>query len=205
MLISTTMLLLTLNARNMGWISRPQLDDLAPPSSAAHPAGALLKATVSPAGRLENCTVAFASGNPEAAQRVCRRLEEKSRMKPERDANGKDIYGQIYIPIRFGDYYRPLEPVPGPVIPVDGAESRPGKTTQAQLVVTLSDTGAVESCEVAKSSGHPELDKRACDQGVPSSKLKPLTDAEGNPVRSAQSVFVGFTAPTAIPVSQARP
>jgi protein TonB len=67
---------------------------------------------------------------------------------------------------------------------------KPVEQARTQISFEVNKAGRIENCAVTESSGHPELDAKACAIAVDKARYVPAKDADGKPVRTAKTLKV---------------
>ena len=63
-----------------------------------------------------------------------------------------------------------------------------------RIDVAVDKAGAITACSIRESSGNPALDQYACEQASGRLRMKPATDAAGNPVEGHFRTAIAFAA-----------
>ncbi|MXO83402.1 TonB family protein [Altererythrobacter aestiaquae] len=128
-------------------------------------------------------SVALALFQAASAQPVPQAAELRTRTEPARAIDRYDSMGEPRKPdqkvapidaygmwVRSGDYPQKAR-----------TEKRSGQTKIRLAVAT---SGRVDSCMIAESSGHPDLDEAACRGAQNRARFIPATDANADPIAS---------------------
>ncbi|HEU4968733.1 TonB family protein [Sphingomonas sp.] len=149
--------------------------------------------SVSESGKPFACSTIVSSGVIDLDRKSCAAILVRGHFTPARDGNGQALPGTIRHAVRWSIPPRkaPLSEMPADlVLPVNRLPAR-AKGSVILRLVEASD-GAVESCEIEKTSGSRQLDSLAC---VTVSKVKmpqPLLGPDGMPVRAVRVRRIEF-------------
>jgi TonB family protein len=136
--------------------------------------------TIGPNGRVDACEVTWSSGFEQLDIATCRNITRRARFYPALDSNGNPTVGTYgnrvtwRIPAvpsyaRQTDF-EPLGPQAtfGTFIeladgdyPQEALEK--GMRGYAEIILTISESGAVTACTVQEGTGHPLLDSKTCE------------------------------------------
>lgn len=186
---------IALAAAGAQFISTPPVLDVDPALARRMKSGVeYLTLETNTSGAIIGCHVRISDGSAYEDARNCKRLQ-KLKATPATDQSGQASYSKdIVVMIAWGGFdprrlrwsnpnsiYLEVNRLP------DGIHS--DAITHVMMVVSTS--GKIETCDVSGSSGNSTLDTLACKTAL-SSSTEALRDASGVPVRSVQGLDVGF-------------
>lgn len=135
------------------------------------------------------CTVVKSSGDPVADKQACR---TSSFFKTDKPLYSTTLvwlapkYDGAFIP---PENVRKKSPVTGYDYPLRSMEKGDQGTVTVKLLID--NLGEVETCHIAQSSGHSQLDAAACNNLKKRTKFKPA-ELDGAPVASIGITGVGW-------------
>jgi len=149
---------------------------------------------VSPSGDVLGCQIAIPSKFADLDAAACPGMK-RAKFSPGRDRNGDAAYSlfENWVTWSIGGALKQPDTIDVELTVNHLPQGSPAKPV-SKLALTVSKTGAVESCSVVRSSGNESLDGVACSSGVQSARISPLTDENDNPVESVQPLNVAFSA-----------
>lgn len=141
------------------------------------------RATINAEGRVATCTVTLSSGHADLDQATCSNISRRGQFWPALDTKGNPTEGlwssrvrwqipairsQISQSIIGESFPRPprlvgretLSIAPENYPAIAKAEGRQGTT---KMALAIDAKGAISDCAVAASSGHADLDRKACE------------------------------------------
>lgn len=153
--------------------------------------------TVDAAGAPVHCAVTVSDGNRLLDRAACDLLMKKTHFTPARDAVGAPVVAVVRrdftVNREFG--VRGNGGVAATAAMVDFAVAvdhvAPGAMPVADLVLTTDAAGRVATCDVARSTRQPALDRLACKQ-MTGTVFTPARDRAGQPASAQRAVSVGF-------------
>ncbi|HTX50398.1 MAG TPA: energy transducer TonB, partial [Caulobacteraceae bacterium] len=116
-----------------------------------------------------------------------------ARFAPATDGSGTAVHGLIDAQVKWPQG-QVVVGASAPDVELNLSHMPAGVTGRpvADLALTVSATGAVESCDVLKSAGRADFNSIACTTGVKDGQIAAAKDAGGRSVRSVQALNVRF-------------
>lgn len=172
------------------------------------------RVTVNSDGRVKTCTITQSSGHADLDDATCMNVERRAQFWPALDARGNPVEGIWSSRVRWQIPGKPTqvsqsivsESYPRPprlvgqqqikVAPEDypasaKAEGRQGIT---KMAIAVDAVGAVDGCTVASSSGHADLDIKACELAK-NWRFEPALGSAGEPVAGKSTITFAWRLP----------
>lgn len=172
------------------------------------------RVTVNSDGQVATCTITQSSGHADLDDATCVNVQRRARFWPALDARGNPVEGiwssrvrwqipgratQVSQSIVSESYPRPPRLVGQQQIKVAPedypasakAEGRQGIT---KMAIAVDAFGAVDGCTVASSSGHADLDIKACELAK-NWRFEPALGSAGEPVTGKSTITFAWRLP----------
>jgi TonB family protein len=151
----------------------------------------LFRVTVTPEGRVQDCTIETTSGVPELDKLTCERVMQRARFRPAKWPDGTPAYDVYRRSVLWADlaafkYSNPVD--------VEIKVSRMPKGVRAPVNLAVDANGRRSSCEAPDRAAHPTLVSLACQQILANYPAIPARNEAGVKVPSIQNATVSFVA-----------
>jgi TonB family protein len=148
--------------------------------------------SISPAGSVDHCRVAFATGPVPNPAALCALIEQRAKYRVAGDKSGKGTKVSDTITYRcvrracavgsdFGGAapFNPGSWVTQEDYPPESLKS--GQQGRAELSFDITSNGRIANCVVTSGTGFPDLDRTTCRLFEARARLKPPRDENGHP------------------------
>ncbi|WP_411292003.1 energy transducer TonB [Sphingorhabdus sp.] len=166
------------------------------------------RVTVSPDGRVTDCTIVSSSGSAELDAATCTNVSRRARFEPALDPQGNPTIGNYANRIRWQiPNTTPVISFPrGPAM-LNGSwmrlsrEDYPSKALtekrqgRAKIELSISSGGVVSGCKILETSMHPDLDNEACKIASSRAAFTPALDIQGLPTNGRVQTEVNWRLP----------
>lgn len=154
--------------------------------------------TVSPEGKVEDCSIVSSGGNQSVDRYTCKLASRRARFTPAKDAQGNPTYGVFRTTLTWWVGQRP----PVPAAPFKGEfdltvnKLPDGVASPAILSVAfpVDASGTPQACAGERPEDSAALVSVACDQVLKTYRPAPAKSAAGEVVISIQEAEFRFTA-----------
>jgi len=170
--------------------------------------------TVNGDGRVSSCTIIESSGHPDLDQATCVNVTRRAMFWPALDANGNPKEGTWSSRVRWQipanrsivsqsivseSFPRPPRLLNREKLSI-AAEDYPakakaeGRSGTSKLALAIDAKGMIKSCGIANSSGHADLDAKACELAR-AWTFEPALGPDGQPVNGRSTITMNWMLP----------
>lgn len=159
-----------------------------------------VRAVVRPDGTLQRCEIEATSGAPKVDAYTCGLIRKRARYSPARWNDGSPTFGVVRLSVIWlvGDARPPMDVPDDLGIAVNQLPKGLRSPTSVRAIFAADEQGRPSSCiaepaTAGAQKSDPALVTLACAQLIAAYRAIPVSDDNGQPVRSVQNASVGFS------------